>query len=75
MDLLFDDEKIKQIYFDRYDSVIAKINTLSPNDFDYIKYKRQNFGMEPAFGDVDFSYQYQSKLFDPYKDDDNEKSR
>ena len=75
MDLLFDDEKIKQIYFDRYDSVIAKINTLSPNDFDYMKYKRQNFGMEPAFGDVDFSYQYQSKLFEPYKDDDNEKSR
>ena len=57
MDLLFDDEAIKKIYFDRYNSVLDRIDETHTN-----KYNDFGSRFDPAFDTVDFQDKYSSML-------------
>ena len=60
MNLLFEDYKTKQIYIDRYNSVIKKIQE---NNSDL--YKISNKKQAPMFGEVEFKEKYESKIDTP----------
>ena len=59
MNLLFKDDNIKQIYYNRYISTIKKIK--EKNLMNYIVNQDNN---KPAFDEVEFTEQYHSK-FEP----------
>ena len=75
MDLLSFDNDIRQIYYDRYISVINKIKETGS-----LKYNDSNQRYEPAFDEVEFLEQYNSNLegepdvlYDPFNDTYTEK--
>lgn len=53
MDLLFDDEEIKDIYYDRYEKTKEMIIKTGTSN-----YRKVTFNGEPAFGKVEFQGQY-----------------
>jgi len=61
MDLLFKDNKIKEIYYNRYISTIKKIK--ETNSTKYINNKYSN---EPSFDEVEFVDHYHSRLAPDY---------
>ena len=62
MDLLFEDEDIKQIYRDRYTATIRKIHETGTNNYSslYASY-------EPSFDEVEFVEHYQTRLDPDYE--------
>ena len=62
MDLLFDDERIKQIYRDRYDATIKKIYETGTDN-----YSSRYAYYEPSFDEVEFVEQYQTRLGPDYE--------
>ena len=69
MDLLFEDDDIKDIYVNRFYTLQQKIKETRTEKYDYTNKKRMY--KEKAFGMVDFQEQYQSRrqrgviIFDP----------
>lgn len=69
MDLLFEDDEIKEIYVNRFYALQQKIEETGTKKYDYSE-KKRIYG-EKAFGRVDFQEQYQSRrqrgvvTFDP----------
>lgn len=59
MNLLFKDDNIKQIYYNRYINTIKKIKETNSN-----KYRNNHYNNEPNFDEVEFIEQYHSR-FDP----------
>ena len=64
VNLLFKDDNIKQIYYDRYMETIKKIKETNSN-----KYRNRNYTNEPNFDDVEFIDQYQSRFDLDYSGD------
>jgi hypothetical protein len=64
MDLLFEDDNIKQIYYNRYISTIKKIK-----ETDSRKYVNSYYSTEPNFDKVEFIGQYHSRLGYDYSGD------
>ena len=63
MNLLFSDERIKNIYYDRFNSVVDRLN----NSDDYQDFKKyyvpsRNSRIEPMFDEVEFQGKYESRL-------------
>ena len=61
MNLLFDDEEIKKIYYERFDSVVEKLkNSTDYQEIDkyYVPYRPS----EPMFDEVEFQGKYKSKI-------------
>lgn len=64
MNLLFEEDNIKQIYYDRYISTIKKIT--ETNSDNYVNY---NSNFEPNFDEVQFTGYYQSRLNPEFNED------
>lgn len=61
MDLLFEDENIKQIYFDRYTGTLRKIYETGTDN-----YSSRYCFYEPSFDEVEFVEHYQTRLDPDY---------
>ncbi len=81
MDLLFEEDEIKNIYIDRFYALEQKIKETGTKKYDYPRYEHK--GREKMFGIVDFQQQYKSQIetgrvisYDPetgiYKEDGKE---
>lgn len=62
MDLLFEDEDIKQIYRDRYDATVRRIYTTGTDN-----YSLRISSYEPSFDEVEFVEQYHTRLDHDYE--------
>ena len=61
MDLLFEDEDIKQIYYDRYSATLRKIRETGTDNYSNL------YGYhEPSFDEVEFVEHYESRLDPEY---------
>lgn len=57
MDLLFDDETIKKIYYRRYNATIKKIRETNDD-----RYKNVYGTLEPGFDEIEFLTQYRTRI-------------
>lgn len=62
MDLLFEDDDIKQIYYDRYYATCKKIVETETTN-----YEREYYSYEPSFDEVEFMELYKSRLDPDYQ--------
>lgn len=60
MDLLFEEDEIKNIYIDRFYALEQKIIETGTKKYDYPRYEHE--GREKMFGIVDFQQQYKSQI-------------
>ena len=61
MNLLFKEDEIKQIYYDRYKSTIKRIKETNST-----KYNKKYSSREPSFNEIEFIDQYHSRFDSDY---------
>lgn len=62
MNLLFEEDNIKEIYYNRYIATVKKINETNSKKYQYISNK-----FDPDFGEVEFIGKYNSRFDPDYK--------